>query len=98
SPALFELDLQGVPDGAYQLNIDVADGARALGGATLAIAGRRGLDDFVARLEADARHAPDALRDDILFPIDRMRNVNRGRLELRTFDPDHDFAEAEATA
>jgi poly(3-hydroxybutyrate) depolymerase len=98
SPARFELDLQGVPDGAYQLNIDVADGARALGGATLAIAARKGLDDFVSRLEADARHAPDAVRADILFPIDRMRNVNRGRLELRTFDPDRDFAEAEATA
>ena len=98
SPALFELDLQGVPDGGYQLNIDVTDGARALGGATLAIAARKGLDDLVSRLEADARHAPDALKSDILFPIDRMRNVNRGRLELRTFDPDQDFAEAEATA
>jgi predicted peptidase len=98
SPALFELDLQGVPDGGYQLNIDVTDGARALGGATLAIASRKGLDDFVSRLEADARHAPEALKADILFPIDRMRNVNRGRLELRTFDPDSDFAEAEATA
>ncbi len=87
-----------MPDGTYQLHIDVADGTRALGGATLAIAVRKGLDDLVSRLEADARHAPEALRGDILFPIDRMRNVNRGRLELRTFDPDHDFAEAEATA
>ena len=95
---MFELDLQGVPDGAYQLHIDVADGTRALGGATLAIAVRKGLDDLVSRLEADARHAPEALRAEILFPVDRMRNVNRGRLELRTFDPEHDFAEAEATA
>ena len=97
-PAMFELDLQGVPDGAYQLHIDMADGTRALGGATLAIAVRKGLDDLVSRLEADARHAPEALRAEILFPVDRMRNVNRGRLELRTFDPEHDFAEAEATA
>jgi poly(3-hydroxybutyrate) depolymerase len=98
SPAIFELNLKGVADGAYQLNIDVADGARALGGATLAIAIRSGLDDLVSRLEADARHAPEALRADILFPIDRMRNVNLGRLELRTFDPERDLAEAEATA
>ena len=27
----------------------------------------------------------------MLFPIDRMRNVNRGRLELRTFDPETGF-------
>jgi poly(3-hydroxybutyrate) depolymerase len=98
SPAQFELDLRGVADGAYQLNIDVTDGARALGGATLAIAVRKGLDDLVSRLEAEARHAPEALRADILFPVDRMRNVNRGRLELRTFDPERDLAEAEATA
>jgi len=98
SPAMFELDLQGVPDGGYQLNIDVTDSTRALGGASLAIAVRKGLDDLVSRLEADAKHAPEALRADILFPIDRMRNVNRGRLELRTFDPDQDFADAEAIA
>ena len=98
APAMFELDLRGVADGSYQLNVDVTDGARALGGATLAIAVRKGLDDLVSRLEAEARHAPEALRADILFPVDRMRNVNRGRLELRTFDPDSDLAEAEATA
>jgi hypothetical protein len=98
SPAMFELDLQGVADGPYQLNIDVADGSRALGGTTLAIAVRKGLDDLASRLEAEARRAPEALRADILFPIDRMKNVNLGRLELRTFDADRDFAEAEAIA
>jgi poly(3-hydroxybutyrate) depolymerase len=98
APAIFELDLQGVADGPYQLNIDVADGARALGETTLAIAVRKGLDDLASRLEADARRAPEALRADILFPIDRMKNVNLGRLELRTFDPARDFAEAESIA
>ena len=34
----------------------------------------------------------------ILFPVARMRNVNRGRLDLRTFDPVRDFAEAESVA
>ena len=98
SPGIFELDLQGVADGAYQLSIDVSDQGRTLGTSTLAIVVRKGLDDFVARLEADARRAPEGLRAEIMFPIDRMRNVNRGRLELRTFDPEHDFAEAEAVA
>ena len=38
------------------------------------------------------------MRADILFPINRMRNVNRGRLELRTFDPERDFATSESVA
>ena len=50
---------------------------------------------MVARLDADAKKAPENLRAEILFPVDRMRNVNRGRLELRTFDPDKDFADAQ---
>ena len=98
SPAFFELELKGIEDGTYELEIAVSDGTRSLGGATLAIAVRKGLDDLVSRLEADARRAPEALRAGILFPVDRMRNVNRGRLELRTFDPVRDFAEAESIA
>ena len=77
----FDLDLQGVADGTYQLAIDVSDETRALGTATLLVSVRKGLDDLVARLEADAKKAPAALRDDILYPVDRMRNVNRGRLD-----------------
>ena len=59
---------------------------------------RKGLDALVAKLEADAARAPEAVRADILYPVDRMRNVNRGRLELSTFDPDRDFPAAEAVA
>ena len=71
---------------------------RAAGSASLAIALRSGVDQLAARLEADAAKTPEALRAEILFPIDRMQNVNRGRLELRTFDPDRDLASAEAVA
>ena len=98
TPFPFELDLQGVADGTYLLAIDVSDETRTLGTATLLVSVRKGLDDLVARLEADARKAPAALRDDILYPVDRMKQVNRGRLELRTFDPDKDFPAAEAMA
>lgn len=98
SPAFFEFELKGIEDGAYELEIAVSDGTRPLGGGTLAIIVRKGLDDLVARLEADGRRAPEALRAEILFPIDRMQNVNRGQLELRSFDPLRDFAEAEAVA
>ena len=97
-PFPIELDVHDVADGTYVLAVDVADGREAIGAATLTIALRKGLDDMVARLEADAKRAPEPLRAEIMFPVDRMRNVNRGRIALRTFDPDRDLAAADAVA
>jgi poly(3-hydroxybutyrate) depolymerase len=98
SPFPFELDVRDVADGNYTLAIEVSDDSTALGTCTLNIALRKGLDDLISRLETDAKAAPEPLRAEILFPIDRMRNVNRGRLEVRTFDPGRDLAAAEAAA
>ena len=98
SPYPFELDVHDVADGSYTLVAEVSDQATSLGAATLGIALRKGLDETVARLESDAARAPEALRAEILFPVDRMRNVNRGRVELRTFDPERDLTAAEAVA
>jgi predicted esterase len=98
SPFFFDLDLHDVADGPYLLTIDVSNQDEKIGGSSLAVALRKGLDDLVGRLEADAARAPERLRSEILFAVDRMRNVNRGRLELRTFDPDKDLASAEAVA
>jgi poly(3-hydroxybutyrate) depolymerase len=95
SPFPLELDVRAIPDGNYQLAVELVGDATSLGTSTLNIALRQGLDDLAARLERDAQTAPEALRADILFPVDRMRNVNRGRLEARTFDPVRDFSEAE---
>src|SRR2546428_220502 len=86
----------GSGDGGYVLVAEVTDQSTSLGAATLPIALRKGLDDTIARLEGDAKRAPDTVRAEILFPVDRLRNVNRGRLELRTFDPERDLASAEA--
>src|SRR5262245_1738748 len=98
SPFPMDFDLTGVPDGTYQLVVEVSDETRSLGAANLQIAVRKGLDETIAKLEADAKRSPETVRADILFPIDRMRAVNRGLMELRTFDPDKDFAAAEAIA
>ncbi|PHY11535.1 MAG: hypothetical protein CK533_04650 [Acidobacterium sp.] len=98
SPYFFDLDLQDVADGPYQLTVDVSNQNERIGGASLAVSLRKGLDDLTVRLETAAKAAPDALRAEILFPLDRMKNVNRGRLELRTFDPDKDLAAAEVVA
>jgi poly(3-hydroxybutyrate) depolymerase len=98
SPFFFDLDLHDVADGPYLLNVEVLDHGERIGSVPRQIALRKGLDETVAHLEADAAKAPEALRAEILFPVDRMKNVNRGRLELRTFDPERDLAAAEAVA
>jgi predicted esterase len=98
TPFVFEVDARELADGPYQLSAEVIDEARPIGTATLNIVLRKGLDDLVARLEAQAARAPQELRADMLYPVDRMKNVNRGRIELRTFDPDKDFAAAEGVA
>ena len=98
SPYRLELDIHDIVDGTYVLAVEVLDDTRSLGTTNLAVNLRKGLDQVVAQLEADARRAPEALRADILFPIDRMRNVNRGLLEMRTFDPEKDFAAAQEVA
>jgi len=95
SPLAMEYDLRDVADGRYVLVVDVKDETRELGTATLVVEVRKGIDDVVARLEAESKKAPEALRAEILYPVDRMRNVNRGKLELRTLDVEKDFAAAE---
>ncbi len=98
SPFFMDLDVHDVPDGQYVLVVDVLDSARTLGTVSLAVALQRGIDDRIARLEASAARAPEALRAEILYPVDRIRNVNRGRLELRTLDVEKDLGEAESVA
>jgi poly(3-hydroxybutyrate) depolymerase len=98
SPRLFELDARGVADGTYLLVVDVTDGARAIGSARLSMYLRKGLDDTLAKLDAAAASAPQAIKGDILFPVDRVKHVNEGALELRTFSPERDLANAQAVA
>jgi poly(3-hydroxybutyrate) depolymerase len=82
----------------WNSTFDVADDSVKLGTAALTVHLRKGLDSLIGRLTADAAKAPEALRAEILYPVDRIRNVNRGVLELRTFDPDRDLAAAETAA
>lgn len=96
SPYFFELDLAGVADGNYQVSVDVSDGSRTIGSSQLAISIRAGLNAMVARLEQGAVAVPASVRADVLYPVDRMRQINRGKLELRTFNPAADFSAAEA--
>jgi poly(3-hydroxybutyrate) depolymerase len=86
SPFVMELDLTGVADGSYQVQAEVLDGDRLLGLATLRVAVFKGLDDTLARIKAEAAKAPESLRPDALYPLDRIRNIDLGRVELGQFD------------
>src|SRR4029453_8079040 len=82
----------------YLLIANVGDGTNQLGAANLVVALRKGLDETVTKLEGDAKLAPQNLRAEILYSIDRMKQGNRWRLELRTFSPERDFSAAAAIA
>jgi poly(3-hydroxybutyrate) depolymerase len=98
SPRRLDVDLRGVPDGRYELVVDVMSPTVSLGTVRLPLHVINGLDAMVTDLEAAAGKAPEVTRAEIRYPIDRMRMVNRGTLELRTFDPERDFAAARSVA
>ena len=97
SPYRMELDLSSVPDGTYQIHVDVMDGQKSLGSANLRFVARRDLDSALMHLETDAKSAPESLRADVLYPIDYVHNVNRGRYDIGAFDINKEIATAEAT-
>lgn len=96
APYAINADLQDVPDGSYVVTVEMSDSARTLGTASTGIVVRNGLDASVRRLEAAAAKALEPIRSDLLFPIDRMRNVNASRIALGTFNAARDFAAAES--
>ncbi|HEV2689140.1 MAG TPA: PHB depolymerase family esterase, partial [Bryobacteraceae bacterium] len=100
SPFLMELDLSGVADGPYQLQVEVLDGAKQLGAASMRIVAQKGLEATLERLAAGANSLPERLRPDVDYPLDYIRNVNLGRVEMRPFnqfDLGKELANAEQT-
>jgi poly(3-hydroxybutyrate) depolymerase len=85
-----------VPDGVYTLEAEIFDGDTPLGAARLGLALQKGLDARLRALEAGAATAPEALRAEIRYPGDFIRNVNRGRVGRGTFDVAAELAAAEA--
>lgn len=96
SPFLMEYDLRDVADGRYVITVDVMDSTRTLGTTALNVVVRKGLDDAMRKLETAASKAPAPLRAELLFPVDRTRKINRGELEVRTWDAARDFAAADS--
>jgi predicted esterase len=97
SPYRMELDLSSVPDGAYQIYVEVMDGDRALGSTGLRFVARRDLDSALSRLQSESKSAPETVRADVLYPLDFVHNVNRGRFDIGQFDINQEIAKAEET-
>ena len=96
SPYAMELDLNGVEDGTMIIQAEVFDGTTSLGSATLGVFVNKGLDAKLKALESSASTVPVAVKDDVLFPGDYIKNVNRGRIELQDFNVAVEIAKAEA--
>lgn len=95
SPFLIDLDLGSVPDGAYQLAVEVFDGATRLGTASLGLVVQKGLDARLRALEEAASRLPEPLRAEVRYPGDFIRKVNRGRVSMGNFDVAAELAAAE---
>ena len=91
-----ELDLSRVEDGAMVIQAEVFDGTTSLGATTLGVFVHKGLDAKLKALETAAATTTAAVRDDVLFPGDYIKNVNRGRIELQDFNVAAEVAKAEA--
>jgi poly(3-hydroxybutyrate) depolymerase len=96
TPFVMELDLAGIEDGTYRLRVDVLDGEQVLGSTTLVMAAFKGLDERLARLASGAASVPEAVRADVLSPVDIVRNVNLSRISLGALELGSQLAGAEA--
>jgi predicted esterase len=96
SPFVMEIEMGGAEDGGYVIDTEVFDGATSIGKTSLGVQLQKGLDARLRALEAGAAKLPEAVRADVLYPGDFIRNVNRGRVGLGTFNLATDVAAAEA--
>jgi predicted esterase len=96
SPFAMELDLSHVEDGPMVIQAEIFDGATSLGATTVGVFVNKGLDAKLKSLETAASSTTAAVRDDVLYPGDYIRNVNRGRIELQDFNVATEVAKAAA--
>ena len=95
TPYAIELDLAAIEDGAQVIEAEVFDGATSLGAATLSVFLHKGLDAKLKALDTAAATATPAVRADVMFPADYIKNVNRGRIELADFNVGAEVTRAE---
>jgi predicted esterase len=98
-PCRVELDLSDIEDGTYLLRAEILEKEKSLGAATLLVDLRKGLTERLRSLETELKkiNGFDAVRPDVLYPLDFIRNVNRGRVEMGTFQIVPELKAAEET-
>jgi poly(3-hydroxybutyrate) depolymerase len=96
-PARVELDLSGVTDGPYVLRVELFEQEAPIGSATLRVVIQQGLSQRMAGIAKglESVRGFEALRSDVLYPLDYIHNVNRGRIALGNFDIAKELAAAE---
>ena len=97
SPFRAEVDLSGVEDGGYRIEGEIFDGDKSLGMSGFRVMVEKGLDKNMEAIVTAAASAPQAIRAEVMFPVDRVRNIDLGNIDLGLFDPAKEFATAEAT-
>ena len=97
-PAPIETDLSGLPDGPYVLRVELLQERNPIGSAGLRVVLQRGLRQRITAItrELESVTGFDALRPEVLYPLDYVRNVNRGKVVLGNFDIAGELAAAEA--
>jgi len=98
SPFSMEVPVASIEDGAFVIETEVLDGSTLLGRAALNVFLNKGLDTRLRALESAAATVPAALRADVLYPADFIKNVNRARIELGGFDVGREITLAEGLA
>jgi poly(3-hydroxybutyrate) depolymerase len=98
TPLAMAFDLSKVANGPYELVVEVRDAQQPLGRATLRVAVQKDLAARTAALEAAAGSAPPSVQPDIRYPLDVIRKVDRGLVEMGNFDLARELAGAEAVA
>src|SRR5687767_11064223 len=95
SPYRIEVGVAGVADGVYVIRAEVFDGNTLLGGVSLDVSFTKGIDARLQALEAAAPAVAEAIRADVLYPADFIKNVNRARVQLGIFDVSKEVTIAE---
>ncbi|MCX6572446.1 MAG: alpha/beta hydrolase-fold protein [Candidatus Aminicenantes bacterium] len=97
-PGRIELDWTGIEDGAYVVQAEVFDRDKTLGAASLAVELRGGLADRLRSIEAGLKKIRGfkARLADVLYPVERIRDVNRGKMEIGGFQVAEELSAAES--
>jgi poly(3-hydroxybutyrate) depolymerase len=97
-PFRFELEVKTVPDGTYILRAEILDQDKPVGVAGLTVDLRSGLAARLASIESDLSKVRgfEDRRPDVLYPLEYIRSMNRGKRQIGSFPVADRLAAAES--